>query len=41
MSSPRGLEDGGIGGMGTEELRFVVRFGDGERRRGDGVGVVG
>lgn len=39
MSSPRGLEAGGIGGMGTEELRFVLlACGEGERRR---AGIVG
>ena len=39
MSSPRGLDAGGIGGIGTEELRFVLpAFGEGERRR---VGTTG
>lgn len=37
MSSPRGFDDGGIGAMGTDELRFAApparRGGDGERRR--------
>ena len=42
MSSPRGLEEGGMGEMGTEELRFVVvRFGEGERRLGVGGGAGG
>lgn len=36
MSSPRGFEAGGMGEIGTEELRFVARFGEGERRREDG-----
>lgn len=36
MSSPRGLEAGGMGEIGTEELRFESRVGEGEaaRRRG-------
>lgn len=40
ISSPRGFEAGGMGAMGTDELRFETRFGEGERRRGL-VGVVG
>ena len=37
MSSPRGFCDGGIGAMGTDELRFDMRWGDGERRELEGV----
>ena len=35
MSSPRGLEVGGIGGMGTEVPRFGRLSGEGERRGRD------
>ncbi len=37
MSSPRGLEAGGIGAMGTEELRLLelAEDGDGLRLRGE------
>ena len=39
MSSPRGLFAGGIGAMGTDELRFAGRAsGDGERRLPSAVG---
>ena len=39
MSSPRGLEDGGMGLMGTELLRFDKRAGEGDRaRRGEAGG---
>ena len=36
MSSPRGLEVGGIGDIGTEELRLESRVGEGDRARGEG-----
>ena len=44
MSSPRGLEEGGMGGMGTEELRLDGLLGEGDLRRdgeGRGEGVEG
>lgn len=33
ISSPRGLLDGGIGEIGTDELRLDMRMGEGARRR--------
>ncbi len=33
MSSPRGFDAGGMGEMGTEELRLDMRVGEGEWRR--------